>query len=72
MVAEEAMRLCYVPGTQAIRPRRVLEALGVADVVVEATRSWGNALGAVGDLPAVEAYLARLEQRAAYERACAD
>jgi glutathione S-transferase len=47
-------------------------AFGVADVVVGAILAWGNALGALRDLPAVEAYLARLKQRPAYKRTYAD
>ncbi len=45
---------------------------GVADVLVGAVLSWGRALGAYRDLPAVDAYLARLKERPAWKRATAD
>jgi len=48
------------------------EAFSVADVVVGAILSWGKGLGALQDLPAVEAYLARLKDRPAWKRAIAD
>lgn len=47
-------------------------AFGIADVVVGAVLSWGKGLGALRDLPAVEAYLARLKERPAWKRAIAD
>jgi len=47
-------------------------AFGIADVVVGAVLAWGKGLGALRDLPAVEAYLARLKERPAWKRAIAD
>ena len=44
----------------------------VADVVLGSVLSWGKALGALGGLPAVEEYLARLKQRPAWKRSIAD
>jgi glutathione S-transferase len=48
------------------------EAFTVADAVVGATLSWGKGLGALSELPALDAYLARLKQRPAWKRATAD
>ncbi|HEU4384713.1 MAG TPA: glutathione S-transferase family protein [Anaeromyxobacteraceae bacterium] len=47
-------------------------AFTVADLVVGAVLAWGRALGALEDLPATEAYLARLRERPAWKRALAD
>lgn len=44
----------------------------VADAVLGAVLSWGRSLGALRDLPAVEAYLGRLRERPAWKRAIAD
>jgi glutathione S-transferase len=44
----------------------------VADVMVGATLAWGKAMKAVDGVPGVEAYLARLRERPAWQRAIAD
>ena len=59
---------------KALSARRFLlgEAFSVADVMVGATLAWGKAMKAVDGVPAVEAYLARLRERPAWQRAIAD
>jgi glutathione S-transferase len=61
-----------VLGPAVARGHLLGEAFGVADVVVGAILLWGKGLGALQDLPAVEAYLARLKDRPAWKRAIAD
>ena len=48
------------------------DAFSVADVMVGATLAWGKAMKAMEGAPAVEAYLARLRERPAWQRAIAD
>ncbi len=56
----------------ADRPFVLGQEFSVADVVLGSILSWGRALGALGALPAVEAYVARLKQRPAWKRSIAD
>jgi glutathione S-transferase len=48
------------------------DAFGVADVMVGATLAWGRTLRVLEGVPVVEAYLARLRERPAWQRALAD
>jgi glutathione S-transferase len=59
---------------KALSGRRFLlgEAFSVADVMVGATLAWGKAMRVVDGVPTVEAYLARLRERPAWQRAIAD
>lgn len=59
---------------KALSGRRFLlgDAFSVADVMVGATLAWGKAMRVVDGVPTVEAYLARLRERPAWQRAIAD
>ncbi|HQR29285.1 MAG TPA: glutathione S-transferase family protein [Anaeromyxobacteraceae bacterium] len=58
----------------ALSGRRFLggESFGVADVMVGATLAWARGLRLLEGVPGVEAYLARLRERPAWQRAIAD
>jgi len=56
----------------ADRPYVLGQEFSVADVVLGSILSWGRALGALGGLPAIEAYVARLKERPAWKRSIAD
>lgn len=59
---------------KALAGRKFLlgDAFSVADVMVGATLAWARAMKLVDGVPAVEAYLARLRERPAWQRALAD
>jgi glutathione S-transferase len=54
------------------RPYLLGEGFTVADVMVGSVLAWGRSVRALEALPAVEAYLARLRHRPAFQRAYAD
>jgi glutathione S-transferase len=54
------------------RPFLLGDGFGVADVMVGGTLAWARGLRLLDGLPAVEAYLARLRDRPAWQRAMAD
>ncbi len=56
----------------ADRPYLLGQEFSVADVALGSILSWARSLGALGELPAVEAYLARLKERPAWRRSIAD
>ncbi len=72
--ARDAFRKAAGALEPVLRDRSFLvgNAFGVADVMVGATLAWGRALKVLEGLPAVEAYLARLRERPAWQRALAD
>lgn len=59
---------------KALAGRKYLlgDAFSVADVMVGATLAWGKAMKVMSASPAVDAYLARLRERPAWQRALAD
>jgi glutathione S-transferase len=58
----------------ALRNRQFLlgDGFGVADVMVGGTLAWAKGFKLLDGLPSVEAYLARLRERPAWQRATAD
>jgi glutathione S-transferase len=58
----------------ALRNRKFLlgDGFGVADVMVGGTLAWARGFKLLGGLPSLEAYLARLRERPAWQRAMAD
>jgi glutathione S-transferase len=58
----------------ALRNRKFLlgDGFGVADVMVGGTLAWARGFKLLDGLPSVEAYLARLRERPAWQRATAD
>ncbi|HET8723634.1 MAG TPA: glutathione S-transferase family protein [Anaeromyxobacteraceae bacterium] len=67
-----AKTLATLEGALAGRRFLLGDAFSVADVMVGATLAWGKAMKAVDGVPGVEAYLARLRERPAWQRAIAD
>lgn len=60
--------------TDALGPRPFLlgDAFGAADVMVGSTLAWASLFGLMDDRPTLSAYVERLVQRPAYQRAQAD
>jgi glutathione S-transferase len=69
-VFRKAANVLEVP----LRNRKFLlgDGFGVADVMVGGTLAWAKGLKLLDGLPSVEAYLARLRERPAWQRATAD
>ncbi len=72
--AKEAFGQTVATLEKALAGRKYLlgDSFSVADVMVGATLAWGRAMKLMPGAPAVDAYLARLRERPAWQRALAD